>query len=85
MLLIPFGILKVNKFLLIIGSPFKIYVDTIQSGYVTAHGPGLTRGIAGEPANFTIFTKETGGGKLIVIFISQFVLHNCIVVLYENL
>jgi filamin len=48
------------------GSPFKIYVDSISSGYVTAHGPGLARGIAGEPANFTIYTKEAGAGGLAV-------------------
>lgn len=48
------------------GSPFKIFVDTISSGYVTAHGPGLARGIAGEPANFTIYTKDAGTGGLSV-------------------
>ncbi|XP_035216492.1 filamin-A-like isoform X2 [Stegodyphus dumicola] len=46
------------------GSPFKIFVDTISSGFVTAHGPGLSRGVAGEPANFTIYTKEAGAGGL---------------------
>ncbi|GIY01877.1 filamin-A [Caerostris darwini] len=46
------------------GSPFKIFVDTISSGFVTAHGPGLSRGIAGEPANFTIYTKNAGAGGL---------------------
>nr|XP_042902335.1 filamin-A isoform X2 [Parasteatoda tepidariorum] len=46
------------------GSPFKIYVDSITSGFVTAHGPGLSRGIAGEPANFTIYTKDAGAGGL---------------------
>ncbi|CAL1273258.1 unnamed protein product [Larinioides sclopetarius] len=46
------------------GSPFKIFVDSISSGYVTAHGPGLCRGIAGEPANFTIYTKNAGAGAL---------------------
>ncbi|GFU29293.1 filamin-A, partial [Nephila pilipes] len=46
------------------GSPFKIFVDSITSGFVTAHGPGLSRGIAGEPANFTIYTKNAGAGGL---------------------
>ncbi|KAF8782497.1 filamin-A-like isoform X2 [Argiope bruennichi] len=46
------------------GSPFKIFVDSISSGFVTAHGPGLCRGIAGEPANFTIYTKNAGAGAL---------------------
>lgn len=40
-------------------------MDSVSSGYVTAHGPGLARGIAGEPANFTIYTKEAGAGKLL--------------------
>lgn len=48
------------------GSPFKIHVDTIQSGYVTAYGPGLTRGVAGEPSNFIIYTKDAGAGGLAV-------------------
>ncbi|XP_054724113.1 filamin-A-like [Uloborus diversus] len=49
------------------GSPFKIYVDSISSGFVTACGPGLTRGVAGEPANFTIYTKDAGAGGLSVL------------------
>jgi len=46
------------------GSPFKFHVDSISSGYVTAYGPGLTHGVAGEPANFTISTKGAGAGGL---------------------
>jgi len=46
------------------GSPFKFYVDNLKSGAVTACGPGLTHGIAGEPANFTIYTKGAGAGGL---------------------
>ncbi|XP_043237014.1 filamin-A-like isoform X4 [Amphibalanus amphitrite] len=46
------------------GSPFKFHVDSISSGYVTAHGPGLVHGITGEPANFTISTKDAGAGGL---------------------
>ena len=45
------------------GSPFKFHVDSISSGYVTAHGPGLVHGITGEPANFTISTKDAGAGS----------------------
>ncbi|XP_042913909.1 filamin-A-like [Parasteatoda tepidariorum] len=52
------------------GSPFKIYVDSITSGFVTAHGPGLSRGIAGEPANFTIYTKDAGAGISFIKLIS---------------
>lgn len=46
------------------GSPFKFHVDSIASGYVTAYGPGLVHGITGEPANFTISTKDAGAGGL---------------------
>lgn len=45
------------------GSPFKFHVDSIASGYVTAYGPGLVHGITGEPANFTISTKDAGAGS----------------------
>lgn len=46
------------------GSPFKFHVDSISSGYVTAYGSGLTHGVSGEPANFTISTKGAGAGGL---------------------
>ncbi|XP_063928955.1 filamin-A isoform X2 [Zophobas morio] len=46
------------------GSPYKIHVDSISSGYVTAYGPGLTHGVSGEPSNFTISTKGAGAGGL---------------------
>lgn len=46
------------------GSPFKFHVDSISSGYVTAYGPGLTHGVTGEPALFSISTKGAGAGGL---------------------
>ncbi|XP_017847553.1 filamin-A isoform X2 [Drosophila busckii] len=46
------------------GSPFRFHVDSITSGYVTAYGPGLTHGVTGEPANFTISTKGASAGGL---------------------
>lgn len=46
------------------GSPYKFHVDSITSGYVTAYGPGLTHGVSGEPAQFTISTKGAGAGGL---------------------
>ncbi|XP_044766045.1 filamin-A isoform X1 [Coccinella septempunctata] len=46
------------------GSPYKIHVDSVSSGYVTAYGPGLTHGVTGEPSNFTISTKGAGAGGL---------------------
>lgn len=46
------------------GSPFQFHVDAINSGFVTAHGPGLTHGVVNEPAVFTIVTKDAGAGGL---------------------
>ncbi|CAD7089730.1 unnamed protein product [Hermetia illucens] len=46
------------------GSPYRFHVDSISSGYVTAHGPGLTHGVSGEPCVFTISTKGTGADGL---------------------
>ena len=46
------------------GSPFKFFVDQVDSGNVTAYGPGLTHGIAGEKCLFTINTREAGSGML---------------------
>ncbi|UYV73976.1 cher [Cordylochernes scorpioides] len=48
------------------GSPFRFHVDSIASGHVTAFGPGLTHGVAGEQCHFTIFTKDAGAGGLAV-------------------
>jgi len=46
------------------GSPFKFYVDSLASGFVTAYGSGLTHGVCGESCNFTISTKNAGSGGL---------------------
>ncbi|XP_076447622.1 filamin-A-like isoform X2 [Babylonia areolata] len=46
------------------GSPFLFHVDAVNSGYVTAYGPGLSHGVVFEPAIFTINTKEAGAGGL---------------------
>ena len=45
------------------GSPLKMYVDSVSSGYLTAFGPGLVTGVTGEPCNFTITTKDAGSGS----------------------
>lgn len=44
------------------GSPLQFYVDAINSGHVTAYGPGLSHGIVSRPATFTIVTKDAGEG-----------------------
>lgn len=52
--------------LIFTGSPFKFHVDAVNSGHVTAYGPGLSHGIVNEPAYFTIVTKDAGAGRLIL-------------------
>ncbi|KAG7454362.1 hypothetical protein MATL_G00258930 [Megalops atlanticus] len=46
------------------GSPLQFYVDAINSGHVTAYGPGLSHGMVNKPASFTIVTKDAGEGGL---------------------
>ncbi|XP_069142475.1 filamin-A-like isoform X2 [Argopecten irradians] len=46
------------------GSPFQFHVDAVNSGHVTAYGPGLCHGVVNEPAEFTIVTKDAGAGGL---------------------
>uniref|UniRef100_A0A669C664 Filamin C n=1 Tax=Oreochromis niloticus TaxID=8128 RepID=A0A669C664_ORENI len=44
--------------------PSSFYVDAINSGHVTAYGPGLSHGTMNRPATFTIVTKDAGEGGL---------------------
>uniref|UniRef100_A0A3Q3W141 Calponin-homology (CH) domain-containing protein n=1 Tax=Mola mola TaxID=94237 RepID=A0A3Q3W141_MOLML len=46
------------------GSPLQFYVDAINSGHVTAYGPGLSHGTVNRPTAFTIVTKDAGEGGL---------------------
>ncbi|XP_053908181.1 filamin-A isoform X1 [Cuculus canorus] len=46
------------------GSPLQFYVDYVNSGHVTAYGPGLTHGTVNKPAAFTVNTKDAGEGGL---------------------
>ncbi|VDD75477.1 unnamed protein product [Mesocestoides corti] len=46
------------------GSPFKFFVDNAASGNVIAHGPGLSHGVTGQPAEFTVDMKDVGAGGL---------------------
>ncbi|CAF2157131.1 unnamed protein product [Rotaria magnacalcarata] len=50
----------------IAGSPFKFHVDQVQTGYVTAYGPGLSYGVCNESCSFRIITKDAGSGGLSV-------------------
>ncbi|VUZ47652.1 unnamed protein product [Hymenolepis diminuta] len=42
------------------GSPYKFFVDNAASGNVTAYGPGLSHGVTGQPAEFTVDMKNAG-------------------------
>lgn len=49
---------------LLTGSPLQFYVDYMNSGNVSAYGPGLIHGTVNKPAIFTVNTKDAGeGGK----------------------
>ena len=59
------------------GSPFKFFVDALTTGRVTAYGPGLSHGQVGQPAEFTIVTKDAGPGMCKrVLFTVLFMGHN---------
>ncbi|XP_041746793.2 filamin-C-like [Coregonus clupeaformis] len=46
------------------GSPLQFYVDAMNSGLVTAYGPGLCHGTVNKPATFTVVTNNVGEGGL---------------------
>ncbi|XP_053283007.1 filamin-C isoform X2 [Pleuronectes platessa] len=46
------------------GSPLQFYVDAVNSGVVTAYGPGLSYGMVNKSATFTVVTKNAGEGGL---------------------
>uniref|UniRef100_A0A3P9J076 Filamin C, gamma a (actin binding protein 280) n=1 Tax=Oryzias latipes TaxID=8090 RepID=A0A3P9J076_ORYLA len=46
------------------GSPLQFYVDAVNSGVVTAYGPGLSYGMVNKAATFTVVTKNAGEGGL---------------------
>lgn len=51
------------------GSPFQFTVGPLQdsgSHRVHAGGPGLERGMEGEPAEFNVWTREAGPGSLAI-------------------
>uniref|UniRef100_A0A7N6A1P6 Calponin-homology (CH) domain-containing protein n=1 Tax=Anabas testudineus TaxID=64144 RepID=A0A7N6A1P6_ANATE len=47
-----------------VGSPLQFYVDAVNSGVVTAYGPGLSYGMVNKAATFTVVTKNAGEGGL---------------------
>lgn len=48
--------------LIFTGSPLQFYVDYMNSGNVSAYGPGLIHGTVNKPAVFTVDTKDAGEG-----------------------
>ena len=44
------------------GSPYKFSVEPVKPGRVSAYGPGLSSGLAGQPTSFTVVTKDAGPG-----------------------
>jgi len=51
------------------GSPFQFTVGPLQDSgahRVHAGGPGLARGVEGEPADFNVWTREAGPGSLAI-------------------
>lgn len=45
------------------GSPLQFFVDYMNSGNVSAYGPGLIHGTVNKPAVFTVDTKDAGEGE----------------------
>jgi len=43
-------------------SPYKFNVEPLKPGKVSAYGPGLSSGLAGQPTSFTVSTKDAGPG-----------------------
>lgn len=43
-------------------------MDYVNSGHVTAYGPGLIHGMVNKPAVFTVNTKDAGEGTVIFLF-----------------
>ncbi len=70
------------------GSPFQFTVGPLQDGgahRVHAGGPGLERGIQGQPADFNVWTREAGHGSLAISvegFLLTFIIYvfSCFVV-----
>lgn len=60
------------------GSPLQFYVDYMNSGNVSAYGPGLIHGTVNKPAVFTVNTKDAGEGMhphliaAYAVFLSRF-------------
>lgn len=46
------------------GSPLQFFVDAVNSGVVTAYGPGLSYGMVNKAATFTVVTKNAGEGTV---------------------
>lgn len=58
------------------GSPLQFYVDYMNSGNVSAYGPGLIHGTVNKPAVFTVNTKDAGEGMYISCHMSPDTSHH---------
>lgn len=66
------------------GSPLQFFVDAVNSGVVTAYGPGLSYGMVNRPAAFTVVTKNAGEGArspffllVLLLFLFCFMIFTC--------
>lgn len=63
------GLHLIINYSVLLGSPLQFYVDYVNSGHVTAYGPGLIHGMVNKPAVFTVNTKDAGEGIYALLFI----------------
>lgn len=63
------GLHLIINYSVLLGSPLQFYVDYVNSGHVTAYGPGLIHGMVNKPAVFTVNTKDAGEGIYAQLFI----------------
>lgn len=49
------------------GSPLQFFVDAVNTGVVTAYGPGLSYGMVNKAATFTVVTKNAGEGTVVFL------------------
>ena len=59
----------------LIGSPLQFFVDAVNSGVVTAYGPGLSYGMVNKAATFTVVTKNAGEGTILIYI--RYLLSHC--------
>lgn len=66
---VALNLISVCKWLFPTGSPLQFFVDAVNSGVVTAYGPGLSYGMVNKAATFTVVTKNAGEGTIAYFFL----------------